>query len=627
MVLYLIENDKTIDGLLASPSYREGRDVIICFNYLVLLRMRRETGKHTAVFLEELLDSDDYRKLHAVTDEFAMTWYRMGDEDRSLFEGTSFGMITENMFPRRYMLNLLVKIGEVVRKAAERWQEAEALYCDFTNRGNTQRYWEGESEYFFNKIRTIELVGRQLGLPVHLLETPSAIPPMWVLRMKKASLKTRLKARLKELLFLGVNTVGVLSRITHKRYVFIFGYYNLQKLQTGKSKRLITDNYKVFKHSPRLLLSGSRLLDIGSLPVASHPAADEFLRNLHLHVSSDEYWSNPVLFTFNGISYCELYRPVIMDLVQAVIPRLLQAMQQLRASIRKYNIEKVVFIDTIDTISRIRIQACRQEGCTTLVVYHGLFDDVTEQEVIKRRIPPDSLVMPGDPVYSPQYLDNFLSPPQHTLVNFGSPIIDQYPPSERKRVKAIKKILFLTMNEGFYCNMSRFPYQEQYLGEILSTFAPLMKMGMEVYYRPHPGENPGYNEYLFDFFGVDRNAIHYSDSGSFSELIRDMDLMVTNISTAFFESQAAGVPTIFLDPYFTPEAVQPPLNGINGEEVLRIATGNELLDIIKRNQHDPKELNRFLDTFLEKYAPRYVGPLDGQAGKRIAEYIAGTLTA
>ncbi len=625
MNIYLIGNDRTIDTILDSSDYIAGRDVVICFNYLVLLRMQREGGAHNTVFLEELLSDESYQQLHAATDAFAMEWYRVEGRDITEFEDVSFGMLVENMFPRKYMVNLLVKIGEVMRKAVERWSTAQAFYCDFTDQGNTQRYYEGWSEQFFQKVRTATLVAEQLGRQFHRIEAPSIIPPMWFSGAKTVSLQDRLKAQLKRIFLFGVNALGAPARILRKPSVFVFGYHNLESVEPGEGKRLITNNYKFFQKSPKWLLSGGRVLDIEDRGIALDAPAAQFLRGLQSQIMAQNCQGESDIYKLNGITYCELYQPVLRDLVDNVIPNLLRAMRSMRRSIRMYNIEQVMFIDTIDTISRAHILACQQVGCKTLVVYHGLFDNVSEQKVIKRRIAPDVLVTPGDPKYSPQYIDNFLSPPRQVLANFGTPITDPYLPEKRKRVTAIKKVLFLTMNDGFYCNMSRFSYQEKYLAEIMNIFGDLADMGIEVHYRAHPGENVEYSRYILDFLGVDMSKVHFSNGGSFHELIYDMDLMVTNISTAFFESQTAGVPTVFLDPYYRPEAVQPPLNGVDGEEVIRMSTGKELIELIVCNQNDPRELNAFLDRFLDVYAPRYVGPIDGQAGKRVGEYISGAM--
>ena len=128
---------------------------------------------------------------------------------------------------------------------------------------------------------------------------------------------------------------------------------------------------------------------------------------------------------------------------------------------------------------------------------------------------------------------------------------------------------------------------------------------------------------LLDFFGIDISRINYVNSNKtpFSKSIYKMDLMVCNVSNCFFEAQAAGVPTIFFEPHFNKKALLPPFNGTCGEEVLRVSTGEELLQLILSNQNNPKYLNNFLDNFLEKHAPLYMGNLDGMASKRIIEFV------
>jgi hypothetical protein len=65
----------------------------------------------------------------------------------------------------------------------------------------------------------------------------------------------------------------------------------------------------------------------------------------------------------------------------------------------------------------------------------------------------------------------------------------------------------------------------------------------------------------------------------------------------------------------------PPLNSYNTEEVIRVTTGKELLELILNNKDNPAYLNNFLNNFLEKYAPLYMGNLDGMASKRIIEFV------
>ena len=75
-----------------------------------------------------------------------------------------------------------------------------------------------------------------------------------------------------------------------------------------------------------------------------------------------------------------------------------------------------------------------------------------------------------------------------------------------------------------------------------------------------------------------------------------------------------------MEPHFIPDAFYPPLNGKYGDEVIRLSTWEELLDIVKANQHDPEYFNTYLENFYSKYSGTYLGQLDGAAGKRVIDY-------
>ena len=120
MNLFLVENDRTVDLYERSPEYHEGKDVTVCFNYLVYLRLKKEGGKHVFIFIEDLFDAEDYKSLHSVTDHFAFNWYRRDGKDHALIGGTSFGEMVRVTFSRTYMLTILVKYGEAIRKSVKR---------------------------------------------------------------------------------------------------------------------------------------------------------------------------------------------------------------------------------------------------------------------------------------------------------------------------------------------------------------------------------------------------------------------------------------------------------------------------------------------------------------------------
>ncbi len=137
MNIYLIENDRTIDRILASGDYAPGKDVIICFNYLVTLRLKKENGAHVFKFVEEMLTPEDYDRLHSASDRFATEWYRPNGKDLTLYDGVSYGDLCRTNFTRIYMTHILVKYGEVIRKVAEQWPKTVTIYYDFSNDQNS----------------------------------------------------------------------------------------------------------------------------------------------------------------------------------------------------------------------------------------------------------------------------------------------------------------------------------------------------------------------------------------------------------------------------------------------------------------------------------------------------------
>lgn len=52
MNLFLIENDKSLLNVLAEPTYVQGKDAILCFNYLVYLQLKKVPQAHLFLFVE-----------------------------------------------------------------------------------------------------------------------------------------------------------------------------------------------------------------------------------------------------------------------------------------------------------------------------------------------------------------------------------------------------------------------------------------------------------------------------------------------------------------------------------------------------------------------------------------------
>lgn len=615
MNLYLIENDKTIDKILSSPLYSPGHDNIVCLNYLCYLRLKKEEGNHTFVFVEDLLTEEDYEELHSSSDRFARTWYMYNGVDQTLHNGVSYGELVEPVFSRKYMISILVKYGEVIRKAFKKWPYIKLVYYDLSNSENFFCVFVDDRGKFFNKQLLVQTVCNQLKIKTYYIEAEKPIPSAIFAFIRTPSVIPTFKQKLISL------TLSILTKLINhanslqkqKNKTYFFHALNLYKLVSYGAKYLILPALTKDILRPRILFSGPTFLNFEQIQHEFDNNELSFLQKLDSRLlSSTDALNIECDFNLNGINYREIYKTAIKDILSNTIPNLLRYIGQVRLGIKKFNISQIILNDTLDEKCRATIKACGLEDIKSIFVDHGIVGHACAQKAADR-FKPDVLITPSS--FNPYCFA--LDP-----LPLGNPSMDPYTRNKRKRISSIKKVLFLTYEDNFYARLDRFAYQEKYYKEIFSTFDRLIAAGIEIFYRPHY-ENIDYHRYLFDFFGIDISRINYVNSNKtpFPKSIYKMDLMVCNVSNCFFEAQAAGVPTIFFEPHFNKNALLPPFNGAHGKEVLRVSTGKELLQLILNNQNDPKYLNDFLDNFLEKHAPLYMGNLDGMASKRIIEFV------
>lgn len=366
----------------------------------------------------------------------------------------------------------------------------------------------------------------------------------------------------------------------------------------------------------RSVLFGLSFIDFESLNYDIDHFDESFIINL-----INKFYNCKHCFCFNGIDYSLFYRKIINDILTCVIPDLIKYIGKVRKSIRDNHIKAVVLLDELDEKNRAVAAVCSLEGVKSIFVDHGIMGFHHAQRVCDRNRT-DIVLCAGD-FFRDYYMNQRLSKRQ--CFTLGNPSMDPYPVERRKKITRINKVLFLSFEDNYYARLDRFPYQERYLNEIFSIFKRLTSLGILIYYKPHPGERKEYTEYIFRFFNINENDIQYIDNRSFTSLIYEMDLLVCNVSTCYYESLAAGVPAIFMEPHFIHDALLPPLNSSDPEEVIRVATGEEILAIIKDNYENPDKLNHFVDQFLSKHSHKYMASLDGNAGKRIMNFLANEI--
>lgn len=617
MQLFLLENDKTVDVILNSDKYSPGSDVIVCFNYLVYSRLKQEKNRHTFIFIEDLFVPDDYEKLHTISDRFASNWHFSNGIDFTFLDGISYGVQTRLIFSRKYMLTVLLKYGEIIQKACNKYPQVDKIYYDFSNQHNSFFLYKDDGGRFFNKQRLVEDVCRQLGVSVSLL-VPKVFVPSQCTAEKFFQEKHKIKSLIRIFLEVFLNQIN--RAVSKKKdLVYFYNYFNIDNLLNYDTVQFVLDrlNWKMslnIKKALRFLY-----LDFDNIYYRLKKKEGRFINAL------TEKFNNPSFlaeidtdFVFNNISYRNIYLPAIKDLVFRVIPGLVCYAGRVRKGIRKYGIRKMVVNEELEEKIKIVIEVCKQEGVKTIWVDHGIQGQHHAQAVFERSL--SGVVICAGEFYIDYYRKN--SEATREFLSLGNPSMDPYSKYGPKKISEIKKVLFLSFEDNFYCRLDRFAYQEKYYVEMFSIFGELSALGIEIYFKPHPCFDKCYFDYLFDFCKVDAGKIHYLGGQSFTKIIRDMDLVVSNITNCFYEAQAAGIPTVFFEPNYSPKCMLPPFNAANQKEVIRLETGKQLFEFIKTNQLNPSCLNEFLDNFLKRYSFCYMNKLDGLASKRIVEYLA-----
>lgn len=614
MKLWLLENESSVAGLEAAGRLEPG-DPIVCFNYLVYARLRRQPGRHRVAFCEDFLSREDYAELHGATDRMALDWFRDAAEDATAFAGISYGELVKNMFSRSYMLSILVKYGEIIRRSAERWPECSEWACDFAGAGVSVWSWTDDEARLFDKARLAEEVGRQLGRSVRRFEPPRPLAVACSGRRYPAPGGGALR-RLAPVIEGALNLVGSLARLFGRRRpgTYFFPYTNLSSMIGDLPRGFVLSGLSRGTIRPVALLSGVYFSDFRRLPHSFTEDERAFLDRLRARFGARGCEPAPDIFLYNGIDYGPFYRPAIADIVGTAVPRLLRRVGQFSRGFREHRIARVIVNTTMDEEMRAVLALCARDGIESIFVDHGLVGHAVAQRASEPAAP-SLVITPGE-------YDPYGSATRRLAL--GNPSLDPYASRRRRAVSEIRRVMLLSFEDNYYSRLDRFAYQEKYYEEIFAALPALRALGVEVFYKPHPSESRAYHEELFRFFAVKPDSLHYVQDESFAALAPRMDLIVSNVSSCFFESLAARVPAVFLEPAFIAEAVCAPLNGVHGEDVLRLQTGSELVELVRKYHRDARPLDEFVTRFLERDARRYMGLLDGAAGRRIVEAVAET---
>lgn len=617
MKIFIIENESSICPLLKSDDYRKGKDRIVCLNWLAFILMRRAGKEHNYVFGDNLLSASDLKELQVQVDKIAFGWFKPNGHDKTIVEGISVGELAVGVLARRYFGGVILKYGEIIRQAVVAWPEVKSIVHDLEGPGISIHQWADEYGETFDKARLVNIVASQLGIPAVFRAPPNSLPSASV--SYRARISKSNSRGIRQLLKFGYSfflkniskLIRSISSVESRIYLFSYSINQNSLLPRIDRKFILNKIPRGF--ILRSLLKGVSELDFNSAHCPDSLFSGQFIPTGEDLLSAgleDPVWRQ--LFIYKGLNYFEISRPALLAIAAQTLPDLSRYVIRVRYYLLHLRVGTVVLNDNLDEYNRAVIAACRSIGVHSIFVDHGLMG-LKHSSLACVRAEPDLVITAGK-----------FDPYDHKSMTLalGNPSLDCYAQRNLRSLKSIRRVLFLSFEDNFYARLDRFAFQEKYFEEIFSIFSTLQDAGIKILYKHHPSENHSYHEYLFNFFQIDTSQIEFVHQYSFSDLVGKVDLVVSNVSACFFEAQAAGVPTIFMDPAYVADAFCPPLNGEKGRDVLRVTSGRELLALIISNQEDPQPLFNFLENFLREQGTQYLGLIDGQASERIINEVA-----
>ena len=598
--IYLIENDCTARHIVHEDLYQDGTDIIVCLNYLPFYELKAR-GMHDVLMPHDILDDDFYGYLHRRTDEISTRWFLGSDQsDLSFFEGISGGNIVSIMFDRNYLAGLTVIYTQIIKKLQVKYGNIESVIHDLSVDSNYFYYPNEGEKRLFNKKNLFEEGCRQLAIPVSYKKPTKPIPSEHIHADDAVSFNMRLiKKVVKHAVFRFVSLVS--SVLVKNKYPSIYLDYsrNTSSLLylSGKGVTLSVSNlpFHYLAHNLTKLFSMVNIIVV--------PRNKCFESGVSIGVDklreTARLKRETPFYVINGIDYGYLYVPIINYLAENVIPGLRVYSRKVFDMMATYNVKKIILSDVRSEKSKTIIGCARLRKIETMFVDHGIQGHKHAKAVVHYK-EPDVCVSPG--TYKNYNIASH-------LFSLGNPSLDPFFVKKRGSVPKIRKILFLSFGDNHYGRYDRFVYQEKYYSIIFDAVKVLGNNGFfGCYYRSH-NSNPKYNDYIFEFFSVS-DHLSIDEGSSFESIIYDYDLVVSSVSTCFYQAICAGIPVIFVEPELIPHSLNKPFSGLMFDEVIRVSTTDQLVDIINRNIDDPAELNSYVSKFHQVHGEKYLGRFD-----------------
>ena len=577
---------------------------------------------------ESLLDREDSLETDRLGMEFLNRWYWENGTDVTRTGDVSFGKLLDWEIGRLVNPAFMVRTGEIIRLALETFPEAETVYCDLADGEGVDR----TKPSFRPLSRLAEHVVTSRGRVFRRLESVDPLPPL-IIRKYEISFARILKSYLGGFrpawLKAKLGWFSSRGKKTGKPVVYVF---------LGRGTELLV-NRLLGNRNLRLVVNRTGIEGAGSLrydhllafPV---PAELKTARKTIRHAESLSRSTNPNSdFRLNGISYGPILAGAAATVIKSLIWKNLIVMAQARKLQNKVDFDGLVINGEAGFLMGALSDMNRDTGKAIYYVGHGMNTSLSNSVGTGFNSPHVTYIACGKD-HQAEYGIHLPESQKPRRPALGNPLTTLMNPVRGKRShRHGKRLLILGSGFSSYASASRIRSCERHLADAFMAVRLLTEEGWTATYRGHPHHSQLLEKRIARDLGVDE-FIQWDRHPDISPSLLRHDVVVTALSSVYYQSLYAGWPTIYYDPMFldgdTPETHFPEylFVGLPAARDIEwpVATDREGLVRLLRDSLDPHSLTAtFPGLFAGVYAERFIGPRAHAADAEIADFIAADL--
>jgi len=294
-------------------------------------------------------------------------------------------------------------------------------------------------------------------------------------------------------------------------------------------------------------------------------------------------------FMINGYDCSSYFIPELKKYIEKAIPYYADMASTITALIKNNGYKVFVTCNDCAPLERTIAYICRMNNIKVVKLQHAFYPYMVID---------DSLYNISDYVFVmlEQNMDLYKNSKNLML---SSPIYDVY--SRIGHVHDVKKRKYRVLINPFH------PIENEYYISVVdgeeNIFTILnvlrkYKENFEIHFRLHPGISDEFLMYIVKSCFADLD-IKFSKGGTFFDVIKNSDLLISTFSTTIFESAAAGVPSLFYKQ--VPCDLISPFDEEN-KDLPQASTPEELSALLKKFLHSFNEKGWFINKdIIQKY--------------------------